>query len=134
VLASGAVVAGAHVAYEGILQARGAVCGCASGGDDVLAGGAVVPGAHVAFEGILQARGEVSARVCVHDDDDDDDDDNDSMFARGTGAQNNCSTTNRSELARLVHKHSHTHTHNTHTCTHTHQTHTHKNTQSHLLI
>ena len=35
VLAGGAVVAGAHVAFEGILQARGAVCGCASGGDDV---------------------------------------------------------------------------------------------------
>ena len=67
-LASGAVVAGAHVAYEGILQARGAVCGCASGGDDVLAGGAVVPGAHVAFEGILQARGAVCGRASGGDD------------------------------------------------------------------
>jgi len=35
VLASGAVVPGVHVAFEGILQARGAVCGRASGGDDV---------------------------------------------------------------------------------------------------
>ena len=35
VLAGGAVVPGAHVAFEGILQARGAVYGHASGGDDV---------------------------------------------------------------------------------------------------